>query len=132
MIESFTTGKKTNSMIVSSRAFERAGLMDSPYYQNSEMFAKAFVKTDLASIKRVMFDHFSSDWSDVIAHRIDVPTAIFTGVYSDAAGGQRWIHSVVPNSELHVYTAEEQGDHFLMFKNPLKFTSDLDTFLSKP
>ena len=122
----------TNTMIVSSKAFERAGLMDSPYYQNSEMFAKEFVKTDLASIKRVMFDHFSNDWRDVLATKIDVPAAIFTGVYSDAAGGQRWIASVVKNSELHVYTAEEQGDHFLMFKNPVKFTTDLDTFLSKP
>lgn len=132
MIESFSTGKLPNTMIVNSQAFQRAGLMDSPYYQNSETFAKEFVKTDPVSIKRVMFDHFANDWSDVIAKRINVPTAIFTGVYSDAAGGQRWIHSVVPNSELHVYTAEEQGDHFLMFKNPLKFTADLDTFLSKP
>ena len=131
MVESFSTGKMLNTMVVSSKAFERAGLMDSPYYKNSESFAQAFVKTDPAATKRVMFDHFTNDWSDVIAHRIDVPAAIFTGVYSDAAGGQRWIHSVVRNSELHVYTAEEQGDHFLMFKNPVKFTSDLSRFLGK-
>jgi pimeloyl-ACP methyl ester carboxylesterase len=132
MIESFTTGKVPNTMIVNSQAFQRAGLMDSPYYQNSEAFARAVVKTEPAAIKRVMFDHFTNDWRDVIAKRIDVPTAIFTGVYSDSAGGQRWIHAVIPNSELHVYTAEEQGDHFLAFKNPLKFTADLDTFLAKP
>ena len=132
MIESFSIGKMPNTMVVSSKAFERAGLMDSPYYQNSELFAKEFVKTDPAATKRVMFDHFSNDWRDVIAQKINVPAAIFTGVYSDAAGGQRWIASVVKNSELHVYTAAEQGDHFLMFKNPVKFTTDLDAFLSKP
>jgi pimeloyl-ACP methyl ester carboxylesterase len=132
MIESFTTGKMPNAMIVNSQAFQRAGLMDSPYYQNSEAFARAFVKTDPAATKRVMFDHFTNDWRDVIANKIDVPTAIFTGVYSDSAGGQRWIHSVIPHSELHVYTAEEQGDHFLAFKNPLKFTADLDAYLTKP
>ncbi|WP_137174170.1 alpha/beta fold hydrolase [Massilia sp. HP4] len=131
MIESFTTGKMPSTMIVNSQAFQRAGLMDSPYYENSEAFAKAFIKTNMTATGRVMFDHFTNDWRDVIAKRIDVPTAIFTGVYSDSAGGQRWIHAVVPNSELHVYTAQEQGDHFLAFKNPLKFTADLDAFLKK-
>jgi hypothetical protein len=63
---------------------------------------------------------------------VNVPTAIFTGVYSDSLSGQRWIHSVIPNSELHIYTVEEQGDHFLAFKNPFKFTADLDNFLKKP
>jgi hypothetical protein len=28
-----------------------------------------------------------------------------------------------------VYGAAEQGDHFLMFKNPIKLTSDLRAFL---
>jgi non-heme chloroperoxidase len=131
MIESFTSGKAPNSMIVNSQAFQRAGLMDSPYYQNSETFAQAFIKNNMDDLKRVMFDHVTNDWRDVIAKRINVPTAIFTGIYSDSPGGQRWINSVVPNSELHVYTAEEQGDHFLAFKNPLKFTADLDAFLKK-
>jgi hypothetical protein len=29
-----------------------------------------------------------------------------------------------------VYSKDEQGDHFLAFKNPRKFTSDLHAFLS--
>lgn len=132
MIDSFTSGKAPNVMVVNSQAFQRAGLMDSKYYQNSEMFAQAFVKNNIDDLKRVMFDHVTNDWRDVIARRIDVPTAIFTGVHSDSLSGQRWIHSVVPNSELHVYTAQEQGDHFLAFKNPVKFTAELDAFLKKP
>jgi pimeloyl-ACP methyl ester carboxylesterase len=132
MIDSFTSGKAPNKMIVDSQAFQRFTLMDSPYFQNSESFAQAAVKNNIDDLKRVMFDHVTNDWRDVISKRVDVPTAIFTGVYSDSLSGQRWIHSVIPSSELHVYSAEEQGDHFLAFKNPFKFTADLDNFLKKP
>jgi pimeloyl-ACP methyl ester carboxylesterase len=132
MIDSFTSGKAPNKMIVNSQAFQRFTLMDSPYFQNSESFAQAVVKNNIDDLKRVMFDHVTNDWRDVISKRVDVPTAIFTGAYSDSLSAQRWIHSVIPNSELHVYSAEEQGDHFLAFKNPFKFTVDLDNFLKKP
>lgn len=132
MIDSFTSMKSLNSMIVNSQAMQRATLMDSPYFQNSESFAQAFVKNNIDDLKRVMFDHVTNDWRDVISKRINVPTAIFTGVYSDSLSGQRWIHSAIRSSELHVYTAEEQGDHFLAFKNPVKFTAELDAFLKKP
>jgi pimeloyl-ACP methyl ester carboxylesterase len=132
MIDSFATGKAVNAMIVNSQAFQRYTLMDSPYYQNSETFAQTVVKNNVDDLKRVLFDHVTNDWRDVIRKRVDVPTAIFTGVYSDSLNGQRWIHSVIPNSELHVYSAEEQGDHFLAFKNPFKFTAELDAFLKKP
>jgi pimeloyl-ACP methyl ester carboxylesterase len=131
MVEAFTTGKPVSSFIVQSQAFQRFTLRDSPYFANSEAFADAAVKNDMNAIKRVLFDHAMNDWRDVIRTKIDVPTAIFTGVYSDSLQGQRWIHSVVPKSELHVYTAEEQGDHFLAFKNPVKFTTDLSTFLDR-
>jgi non-heme chloroperoxidase len=131
MVEAFTTGKPVSSLIVNSQAFSRFTLRDSPYFQNSEAFAEAAVKNDMDAMKRVLFDHAMSDWRDVIRQKIDVPTAIFTGVYSDSLQGQRWIHSVVPGSELHVYKAEEQGDHFLAFKNPVKFTNELRTFLDR-
>ena len=29
------------------------------------------------------------------------------------------------------YSKAEQGDHFLMFKNPVKFTKDLQSFLEQ-
>lgn len=131
MIESFVTMKPLNTLVAYSKAVERAPLMDSPYYKNSESFAQTFIKNDPNYVKLVMFDHVSNDWRDVIRKKINVPTAIFTGVYSDSLQGQRWIHSVVPNSELHVYSKDEQGDHFLAFKNPLKFTADLRTFLDR-
>ena len=55
--------------------------------------------------------------------------AIFTGEYSANEPSQRWAHAVIPGSRLYVYTKAEQGDHFLMFKNPIKFTQDLREFL---
>jgi non-heme chloroperoxidase len=131
MVEAFTTGKPVSSLIVKSQAFQRYTVRDSPYFQNSAAFAENVVKSDMNSMKLVLFDHAMNDWRDVIRHKINVPTAIFTGVHSDSLQGQHWIHSVVPNSELHVYKDEEQGDHFLAFKNPLKFTKELRTFLER-
>ncbi|MFC7520261.1 alpha/beta fold hydrolase [Xanthomonas populi] len=67
----------------------------------------------------------------MIQHKINVPVAIFSGEYSSNLPSQRWMHSVIPGSELFVYTKQEQGDHFLMFKNPIKFTQDLSAFLDR-
>lgn len=131
MVEAFTTGKPVSSFIVQSQAFQRFTLRDSPYFQNSEAFAEMAVKNDMNAMKRVLFDHAVNDWRDVIRLKVNVPTAIFTGVHSDSLEAQRWMHSVIPNSELHVYSNEEQGDHFLAFKNPVKFTTELRTFLER-
>ncbi|MGI4849663.1 MAG: alpha/beta fold hydrolase [Janthinobacterium lividum] len=131
MIDAFVSMRPTNSMIVKSQAMQRATMMDSPYFRNSEAFARKVVKNDVADLKQVLFDHASSDWREVIRRRIDVPTAIFTGIYSDSLQRQQWIHAAIAGSELHVYTAEQQGDHFLAFKNPVKFTADLDAFLQR-
>jgi pimeloyl-ACP methyl ester carboxylesterase len=79
----------------------------------------------------VLFDHATNDWRDVVSNKIDVPTAIFTGENSNNVPSQKWMQSVIPGSELHVYGAAEQGDHFLAFKNPTKFTDDLTSFLER-
>jgi len=131
MIEALRTGKMPSRLVADLNAFERFQLLDSPAFQNSEGFARAVIRNDAAAMSQVMFDHVTNDWRDVIRHRINVPTAIFTGEYSPYTQSQRWMASVIPNSTLHVYTREEQGDHFLMFKNPFKFTSDLRAFLER-
>lgn len=131
MIDAFASGQALNKFIVESQVAQRQAQMDSLYFQNSESFAKAFIQSDMDAMKRVMFDHVKNDWRDVIRTKINVPTAIFTGVHSDSLQGQRWIHSVIPGSELHIYSAEEHGDHFLAFKNPVKFSADLQSFLEK-
>lgn len=110
---------------------ERAMLRDSPYFANSEGFAADVVKNDPAAMARVLYDHASNDWRDVLRHKITMPVAIFSGEYSANLPSQRWAHSVIPGSALYVYSKDEQGDHFLMFKNPFKFTDDLRAFLEQ-
>lgn len=129
LVAAFTTGATTNQLVVDMKVVERAMAKDSPYYVNSEAFAGEFIKTDPNFTAKVLFDHATNDWRDVIRHKIRVPTAIFSGEYSSNLPSQRWMASVIPNARLYTYTEAEQGDHFLMFKNPFKFTADLRAFL---
>ncbi|MCM2339727.1 alpha/beta fold hydrolase [Rhodoferax sp.] len=129
MVATFTAGAPTNQLIVDMKVVERAMAKDSPYYVNSQAFAGEFIKTDPKFTTKVLFDHVTNDWRDVIRHKINVPTAIFSGEYSNNLPSQRWMSSVIPNAKLYTYTKAEQGDHFLMFKNPFKFTEDLRAFL---
>jgi pimeloyl-ACP methyl ester carboxylesterase len=122
-------GAPTNDQIVDMNAMRRYMENGSPAFQNSEAFAREFIKTDPKFMSLVLFDHAVNDWRDVVSHKINVPTAIFTGENSNNIPSQRWMQSVIAGSELHVYTAAEQGDHFLAFKNPFKFTNDLASFL---
>jgi pimeloyl-ACP methyl ester carboxylesterase len=131
MIASYAKGAPTNQLISATRVLERAIALDSPYFHNAISLAQAVVKDDMAFMERVLFDHVTNDWRDVIQTKIDVPTAIFTGEYSDWLDSQRWMNSVVTGSALHVYTKAEQGDHFLALKNPEKFATDLRRFLDK-
>lgn len=128
VIRAFTSGA-SNSILAALNA--RFNAMDSPYFQNSEGFARSFVKNDPKYMIGIMYDHASNDWQDVIRTKIKVPTAIFTGDYSANVPSQRWMHSVIPGSVLYVYSKAEQGDHFLAFKNPVKFTKDLQSFLNE-
>jgi pimeloyl-ACP methyl ester carboxylesterase len=131
MIASYAMGAPSNQLISATRVLERAMALDSPWFHNAISLAQAVVKDDMAFMERVLFDHVTNDWRDVIQTKIDVPTAIFTGEYSDWLDSQHWMHSVIAGSALHVYTRPEQGDHFLALKSPEKFATDLRGFLDK-
>jgi len=131
MIAAFTTGAPVNSLITDMKPIERSLLKDSPHFVNSESFANEFIRNDAKYTALVLFDHVTNDWRDVIRRKINVPAAIFSGEESNNLPSQRWAASVIPNATLYAYTREEQGDHFLMFKNPLKFTNDLRSFLER-
>jgi pimeloyl-ACP methyl ester carboxylesterase len=128
MIASYTGGT-TNMLISQTRVLERAVDVSSPYFHNVLSLVQAVVRDDMAFTAKVLFDHTTNDWRDVISTKIDVPTAIFTGEYSDWLHSQHWMNSVIEGSQLHVYTKAENGDHFLAFKNPEKFAADLRGFL---
>ncbi|MDB5823576.1 MAG: putative hydrolase signal peptide protein [Herminiimonas sp.] len=131
MVAAFTAGAPVNSLVTDMKPIERAMLKDSPAFLNSESFANAFIKNDPKALARVLFDHTTNDWRDVVRHKIDVPAAIFSGEESNNLPSQRWAQSVIPNATLYAYSKAEQGDHFLMFKNPFKFTADLRSFLDR-
>ncbi|WP_313200172.1 alpha/beta hydrolase [Rhizobium sp.] len=124
-------GAPTNDQIVDMNAMRRYMENGSEAFQNSEAFAREFIKGDPKFMSLVLFDHAVNDWRDVIRHKINVPTAIFTGENSNNVPSQKWMNSVIAGSELHIYTAQEQGDHFLAFKNPKKFSVDLTSFLDR-
>lgn len=129
MIASYVNMSPTNTLISASRVVERAMEMDSPYFHNVISLAQAVVQDDMTFTGQVLFDHTTNDWRDVIQAKIDVPTAIFTGEYSDWLQSQLWMNAAIKGSVLHVYSKCEQGDHFLAFKNPQKFAADLSLFL---
>lgn len=131
MIAAFTSAVPVNQLIADTRLFERYVAMDSPYYENSQKFVAEFIKNDPKYLALIMFDHVMNDWRDVITSKIDRPVAVFTGEYSANVPSQRWMQSVIPDATLYVYRQDEQGDHFLMFKNPFKFTRDLGAFLER-
>jgi pimeloyl-ACP methyl ester carboxylesterase len=131
MVAAFTTGGPVSALTTDLKVFQRSQLMDSPYYRNSESFAAAFIQNDPAALARVLFNHTVNDWRDVVRHKIDIPAAIFSGTESNNLPSQRWAQSVVPGAQLFSYSAAEQGDHFLMFKNPVKFSQDLRSFLER-
>lgn len=131
MVAGFTTGGPLNRLVTDLLPLERSMAKDSPHFVNSEGFAKEFIKNDPQAMGRVLFDHITNDWRDVIQHRIDVPVAIFSGELSNNLPSQRWMQKAIPNATLYAYTAKEQGDHFLMFKNPVRFTQDLQAFLDR-
>lgn len=124
-------GAPTNEQVVDMNVMRRAMEKGTAHFQNSEAFAREFVKNDPKFMSLVLFDHATNDWRDVISHKIDVPTAIFTGDHSNNVPSQRWMQSQIKGSKLYVYSVEESGDHFLAFKNPVKFTTDLSTFLQR-
>jgi len=131
MVAAFTTGGPVNKLVTDMKVLERSQLLDSPYFANSEAFASAVIKSDRKAMGQVLFNHTVSDWRDVVRRKIDIPAAIFSGDESNNLPCQRWAQSVMPNATLYAYTSADQGDHFLMFKNPVKFVGDLRAFLER-
>jgi len=131
MVAAFTTGGPVNKLVTDMKVFERSQLLDSPYFANSEAFASAVIKNDPKAMGQVLFNHTVSDWRDVVMHKVDIPTAIFSGDESNNLPSQRWAQSAIPRATLYTYASGEQGDHFLMFKNPVKFVGDLRAFLER-
>ncbi|MFD2238272.1 alpha/beta fold hydrolase [Aureimonas populi] len=130
MIAAFQ-GAPTNQQVVDMKVVHRSQMLDSPYAQNAAGLTEAVIDVDPASTMRVLFDHVTNDWRDVIRNKLDIPVAVFSGEESNNLPSQAWIAETVPDGRLYSYTSEEEGDHFLMQKNPVKFVADLRSFLAQ-
>lgn len=128
MIAAFTKNESTNQQVVDMNVFARYQMQDSEYFKNSESFAQAVIKKSPESMAPVLFDHATNNWEDVIQYKVTKPTAIFTGEFSNNLKSQKWMNSVIKKSQLFIYKGDE-GDHFLAFKNPIKFSKDLSNFI---
>jgi len=80
---------------------------------------------------QVMRDHAHNDWRDVITHKIDRPTAIFTGQLSPNLPSQQWEQRQIKGARLIVFSQADYGDHLLAYKNPVKFVAELTHFLDE-
>ena len=83
---------------------------------------------------RLLVDHCSQDWRDLIEHEIPKlakPVLVIGGELNtifptDAA---RWIASKIPGARLEIFAAEEGGSHFMFVENPQKFNAIIRDFV---
>ncbi len=83
---------------------------------------------------RLLVDHCSQDWRDVIENivpKLGKPVLVIGGALNtifpiDAA---QWIASKIPGSQLEIFSADEGGSHFMFVENPEKFNAVLKTFI---
>jgi pimeloyl-ACP methyl ester carboxylesterase len=83
---------------------------------------------------RLLIDHASQDWRDLIAQIIpslNLPTLVFGGalasIFPPAAAA--WIAAQIPGAELAIFSGEEGGSHFMFWENPDKFNAVVRRFL---
>jgi non-heme chloroperoxidase len=129
MIEAYR-GAPTNQQVVDMKVVQRSQMVDSPYAQNALGLAHQMA-ADPAFSMLVLFDHATNDWSDVIQHKLDIPVAVFSGEQSNNFPSQKWIVDTAPDGRLFNYGSGDDGDHFLMLKNPVRFVKDLRAFVAE-
>ncbi|MMZ49763.1 AB hydrolase superfamily protein YdjP [compost metagenome] len=130
MMDTFSGKTPGNRLAVNTDLFDYYTVEGAPAFENSLTFANEFVPPDMESLIRVQFDHILNDWRDIITQRISVPTLVFSGECSDWVESQRWIASTVPDGNAIIYGKQEHGDHFLMLKDPQRFSKELAIFFS--
>ena len=92
------------------------------------------MKMPAAYASRLLIDHCSQDWRDVIQHVIPglgVPVLVFGGALGTIFPPEaaEWIAKQIPGSTLSVFTAEERGSHFMFWENPEKFNAVVRAFV---
>ncbi|GKW23648.1 hypothetical protein PEC311524_12420 [Pectobacterium carotovorum subsp. carotovorum] len=118
----------SNRLVVNTDIFDFYTIVGAPTFENSHKFAEEFVPADMAALQHVLFDHILNDWRDVFSWKIQRPTLVVSGEYSNWVESQRWIAETEPDGQALIYGKNENGDHFLHLKEPLKFSEQLKSF----
>jgi non-heme chloroperoxidase len=84
---------------------------------------------------RLLVDHASQDWRDVIQNVIPglgLPTLVFGGELASIFPPQAaaWIAAQIPGAALSIFSAADRGSHFMFWENPDKFNAVLRQFLT--
>lgn len=92
------------------------------------------LKVPAACAARLLVDHASQDWRDVISEVIPglgLPTLVFGGELATIFPPQAaaWIAGRIPGAKLSIFGREEGGSHFMFWENPTKFNAVLREFL---
>lgn len=92
------------------------------------------LKMPAACAARLLLDHCSQDWRDVIEHLIPalgLPTLVIGGALGTLfpPESQAWIAARIPGAKLEIFSAEERGSHFMFWENPEKFNAVVRDFI---
>lgn len=88
-------------------------------------------RTSLDAAASLLWSHCTQDWRDVIV-RINRPTLVVCGSVSHVnRESQYFIHSCIPDSVIHEFTADEGGAHFMFLEAPVAFNSVIRKFLAE-
>lgn len=83
---------------------------------------------------RLLVDHCSQDWRDVIEHvipKLGKPVLVIGGALNTIfpVEAAQWIATKIPGARLEVFSADEGGSHFMFVENPEKFNAILKSFI---
>ena len=83
---------------------------------------------------RLLVDHCSQDWRDVIEHvipKLGKPVLVIGGALNTIfpVEAAQWIAAKIPEARLEIFSADEGGSHFMFVENPEKFNAILKSFI---
>lgn len=129
MISMYYGKGPSNRLAVNTDIHDFYTVVGAPAFENSHSLYEQFVPPDMAALELVLFDHIMNDWRDIFLWKIKRPTLVVSGEHSNWVESQRWIAETVPDGKALIFAKNENGDHFLHLKEPLKFSSQLKAFL---
>ncbi|MDA0822786.1 MAG: alpha/beta hydrolase [Proteobacteria bacterium] len=132
----YTTARRVaNEQAAALADFEQAFFSAEIGVDDIALYTRESLKMPSSYAARLLIDHGSQDWRDVIRHVIPalkLPTLIVGGALGTIVPPQamEWIAAQIPTSQLAIFSAEERGSHFMFWENPQKFNELVRRFLA--